>query len=60
LKAQQPLVPFELNECLCLAADDHVKDMIKNNIFGHTSSDGSSMTDRIKKRHGKTIYGKTG
>ena len=34
--------------------------MIKNNIFGHTGSDGSSLTDRVTRRHGKKIYGQLG
>ena len=34
--------------------------MIKNNIFGHTGTDGSSLKDRITRRHGKTVYGQMG
>ena len=60
LKKQKPLEALELNECLSLAAEDHVKDMIKNNIFGHTGTDGSSLTDRVTRRHGKKIYAQMG
>ena len=60
MKNQKPLHPLELNDCLSLAAEDHVKDMIKNNIFGHTGTDGSSLTDRVTRRHGKKVYGQLG
>ena len=43
-----------------MAAEDHVKDMIAKNIFGHTGSDGSSLTSRVQKRHGKMIYSQLG
>jgi len=29
--------------------------MIDKKIFGHTGSDGSSMSDRISRRHGKKV-----
>ena len=34
--------------------------MINKNIFGHTGSDGSTLTERITRKHGKTIYGQMG
>jgi len=34
--------------------------MIAKNMFGHTGSDGSSLTDRITRRHGKKIYAQLG
>ena len=34
--------------------------MVSKNIFGHTGSDGSSLTDRITRRHGKKIYAQLG
>ncbi len=60
LNNQKTLQALQLNECLSLAADDHVKDMIAKKIFGHTGSDGSSLTDRITRRHGKKIYSQLG
>lgn len=44
---QEPLEPLQLNDCLNKAASRHTRDMIKSNIFGHTGSDGSSMSERI-------------
>lgn len=34
-------------------AQDHANDMAKNNFFGHSGSDGSSMTDRLYRRCSK-------
>ena len=59
LLKQQPLPPFQLNEGLNLAAEDHAIDMAQSGIFGHNSSDGKSFTARIDKRCGKS-YGSSG
>ena len=53
----QPLPPLEWNECLAEAALDHSRDLAKNNIFGHDSSDGTSFGKRIERKAGETIYG---
>ena len=53
----EPLHPLEWNECLAETALDHSRDLAKNNIFGHNSSDGTRFSDRIKKKTGGPIYG---
>ena len=39
-----------------MSAASHTKDLAKNNVFGHTGTDGSSFSERIlrfcKKGHG--------
>ena len=47
LEAQGSFSPLKLSEGLCKAANDHAKDLARNNLTGHTGSDGSSMTDRM-------------
>ena len=47
LEKQKPLNPLKLNLALCLAADDHSVDMVQNNMFGHTSTDGSGIRERV-------------
>jgi len=59
LLKQKPLPAYELNEGLCLAAEDHAIDMAKTGIFGHNSSNGASFSDRITKRCGQA-YGSSG
>ena len=57
MKNQKPLEPLKLNKVLSLAAMDHTKDLVINNIFGHTGSDASNVSQRINKRAGATVYG---
>ena len=40
-----------------MTAKDHATDLAKNNIQGHVSSDGSTLTDRIERRCGKIQAG---
>ena len=57
LEKVTPLQPLSWNHCLAEAATDHTKDLTKNKIFGHTGSDGSSLSERVKRRAGKKVYG---
>jgi len=41
--------PVKWNDTLELAAKIHATDMYVNHFFNHTGSDGSSMSDRIKR-----------
>ena len=59
LKNQKPLHEYKLNEGLNWAANDHVSDLASNGLFGHTSSNGDDMTNRIEFRCGK-FYGTWG
>ena len=52
LQEQKPLHPFKLSDSLVETAKDHCIDMKKNNLFGHTGSDGSDLSTRIKRRCG--------
>ena len=52
LKSQPSLSPYKINEGLSLAAEDHAIDMAVNNFFGHKSSNGKSLSDRITNRCG--------
>jgi len=38
-----------LNTKLSVAAKSHAQDMVDNNFFSHTGSDGSSFEDRVKR-----------
>lgn len=40
---------LRLNDDLCKAASDHSVDMSNNNYFGHTSLDGRTVADRVRK-----------
>lgn len=40
---------MEEHEGLILSSQDHVNDLVKNNIFGHTGTDGSTFSERILK-----------
>ena len=52
---------MQMNECLRLAATGHTQDMVANNFFSHTGSNGSTMEDRICRAYGEPkIYGKLG
>ena len=44
-----PATSLIWNDTLELAAKEHSTDMYSNNFFSHTGSDGSSMSDRIKR-----------
>lgn len=49
LEATSPLPPMIESTFLEESAIDHVSDLIVNNIFSHTGSDGSSLKDRIER-----------
>ena len=53
LMNQEPLPPYELNQALCLSAQDHAIDLVLNKIFGHDGSDGSKFSNRIARRCGQ-------
>ena len=42
--------PLSFDHGLFLAARDHAEDMIENDFFSHTGSDGSSVSDRIQRQ----------
>ena len=44
-----PAAPVKWNNVLEKAAKEHCTDMYSNNFFSHIGSDGSRMSDRIKK-----------
>ena len=44
----QPVAPLEWNDLLTQAARRHAEDMLQNDFFSHTGSDGSSSSQRIK------------
>jgi uncharacterized protein YkwD len=44
-----PTTPVKWNDMLEMAAKTHSADMYSNNFFNHTGSDGSNMSDRIKR-----------
>lgn len=43
----RPAAPITWNDVLADAAEEHAKDMAKNEYFSHTSSDGRSLQDRL-------------
>lgn len=47
MQRQRPLPPLIKHPGLCRAADDHIKDLCENKIFGHKGTDGSSFSQRI-------------
>mmetsp|Transcript_17291 Transcript_17291/g.19341 ORF Transcript_17291/g.19341 Transcript_17291/m.19341 type:complete len:275 (-) Transcript_17291:23-847(-) len=49
LKNQDPLSKFKLSEELCMSAQDHANDIGTNDGRGHTGSDGSKHSERIKR-----------
>ena len=57
LKQQKPMDPFKLSESLNMSALDHATDLAKHNMMGHTGTDGSDLTTRIKRRCGTRGYG---
>lgn len=54
LRAAKPLPALEPAEPACLAARDHVADMVKNGIVGHIGSDGTKPNERVD-RYGKWL-----
>ncbi|MEZ4864642.1 MAG: LysM peptidoglycan-binding domain-containing protein [Caldilineaceae bacterium] len=53
MRAQAGLPPLALHPLLNLAAQNHVNDMIGNNNYSHTGSDGSNVRQRVA----RTGYG---
>jgi|GEM_PF-5826350 len=49
-RTSRGLQAYAWDSCLAAAATDHNNDMINNNFFDHTGSDGSSATDRANRR----------
>jgi len=49
LNAVEPRDPLKFEMGLYLAACYHADDLIKTNIFSHTSSDGTSFVERLKR-----------
>jgi uncharacterized protein YkwD len=49
LRETEPLPALAPSDFLFLAAKDHVADMAKTGILGHTGSDGSTTKDRIER-----------
>jgi len=47
-RAKENLDPLCYNEKLTAASENHVDDMIKNNFFSHTGSNGSQPWDRME------------
>lgn len=45
----KPAPPLVWNEALAKAADEHARDMYRNDYFSHDSSDGRSLQDRLFK-----------
>ncbi len=56
LRATKPLPPYSLSNGMCLAAKDHVADMIRTGISGHRGTDGSTPDMRVN-RYGKFTGG---
>lgn len=48
-RAKYGLQPLVLSDSLCKAAQEHANDMSSKNYFSHTSQDGRTVPDRIKK-----------
>lgn len=55
-RAKAGLAPLKFNPVLAGAAQKHSVDMALNDFFGHTSSDGSGVGDRIKAEGYKWSY----
>jgi uncharacterized protein YkwD len=57
LENTSPAEPLDIAGCLCLAARDHVADMLGNNFTDHNSSDGTDYSARIDRFIEGTIFG---
>lgn len=47
-RAQNGVQPLAFSQTLSVAADNHSVDMVTNNVFSHTGTDGSSWVDRTR------------
>lgn len=56
LKSQKPLPMLLPNQDLSLAATDHCEDQGPKGNWGHDSSDGSSVADRVKRYNSDLTY----
>jgi uncharacterized protein YkwD len=50
------LKPLKMNRKLKKAAQAHTEDMVANNFFSHTGSDGSSLGDRLRRANYSYSY----
>lgn len=58
-RADAGLPPLAVNPLLTMAANLHIQDMIRSNVWGHTGSDGSNVRQRVT-RTGYVIDGWAG
>jgi uncharacterized protein YkwD len=58
-RADAGLPPLAVNPLLTRAANLHIQDMISNNVWGHTGSDGSNVRQRVA-RTGYVVDGWAG